>query len=210
MKNQDYAQVIDFEEIPQSINPSNQSNQIVNFINLSNSPAGLDLNKKVSQESLNTVVEHYNAMNTKYGFELKFDLSTLNNTFMSLRDPLHRKAFHLYLSDFFEATRFAFYQRTMMVIMDLFEQISSPAILRDPSIDPEVKLGTMERMFGLMQRMEEMYKNVKVDDIDIQLRRLKEQENNTSAGTVAQDPKVLEIMEKLNELQLNNEIKDET
>lgn len=196
--NFDHAEIIPVEdiEITSNVNPSNASNQIVNFITFNNE---VDIAPK-NTDAIATIVDLYNDLNSKYGFKLEFDITTLANNFKDIINPKRRKLFELYLSEAFGRSRLIFFQRGLVTIMDLMEQVSKPSVLRDPSMDLDYKLNMMQRLLSLMEQFEQMYANVKIDDTEVQLRRTTMDEEENTGSKISSSKEVLEVMEQLNNM----------
>jgi hypothetical protein len=207
----DSADIIDIGdvEVPKLSDPSNQSNQIVNFVNI-HSDRLPSLNSPTNADKIESIVELYKSYNKQYGFDIDFHIDELSQNFRVLIDPKNRKVFELYLSEVFGISRLVFYQRGLLVINNLMEQISNPAQLNDPSLTIEYKFGMLSQMISLMQQFNVMFQDIKISDVDIQLKNI--ERATTSEGTDSQlsaDPKILEVMDQLKNTILNKDKENE-
>lgn len=125
-----------------------------------------------SSELSDTFNQLFDDMNKKYGLNIKF--GTLNQSLLNVIDPRAKKAMELYLSETYGRFRVAFYTQVLTAIAQLSAQVFDPEYLTSSSISYPDKLETMERLFGFVNQVNEIYDQVNIDNADMKLDIMKE------------------------------------
>lgn len=213
MSDFDEAEIIDATDISEApcTNP-NQTQNIVNLVNILPGDSMRSLPEKsissISKDTIDNVVSLYNEYNERYGFKVEFNVSELASNFKDIIDPDKMKVFEIYLSEAFARFRLVFFQRSIITISELLDQVSNPALLKDPALTIEYKYGMMSKLFELMGTATQLYEQIKVEDVDIKLRNMdKADTENTSK--ISKDPNTLKVMEMLNKISLKGKSNEE-
>lgn len=159
---------------------------------------------KVGQESINSVLELHKEYNQKYGIDFKFNTDDVARMFQSIISPERKKVMELYLSEAFSRFRLVVYQKLMFGIMQLVQDITSPAHLTE-SI--EVKAVLIEKLQLYMENIEKMYEKIHNEHTEEELAKLSES-TSSSTSYDFNNPEVQQVIQRLNQtiLKSNEEI----
>ena len=187
-----------FKDFMNKIDPISKSNIPTISYTLPNT----DLSAvQVGQESIDSVLELHKEFNQKYGLDLQFETEDVAKMFKSIIDPNRMKIMELYLSESFSRFRIIIYQKLMWGIMQLVQDITSPAYLSE---NLETKAVLLEKLQLYMKNVEEMYKEIHNPHTEDELTRLAESKSNSlSGGYDFTSPQVQEVIQRLNNTILN-------
>lgn len=140
-------------------------------------------------------------MNQQYGFTVEYDITDIMKNFSNIVEEVNLQVFEVYVSEGFKRFRVVFFQKAMIAIADLLDQVTNPALLSDPSMTIEYKYGMMTQLMNLLQQVTAIYEQVKVDDPKTVLRAIKTKEQNNSDDLVS-DPVTARVVEQLRNIAL--------
>lgn len=188
-----------FKDFMNKIDPISKSNVPTISYTLPNT----DLSSvQVGQESIDSVLELHREFNQKYGLDLKFETEDVAKMFKSIISPDRMKIMELYLSESFSRFRIIIYQKLMWGIMQLVQDLTSPAYLSESL---ETKAVLLEKLQLYMRNVEDMYKEIHNPHSDEELTRLSENRVNQTSSYDFTSPQVQDIIQRLNNTILNEE-----
>lgn len=146
---------------------------------------------KANDEMFNELVSK---MNDKYGLSIEADFTSFKSTMGFMSDPDNKIIVELYLSETYGRFRVAIYYKMMQAIALLSEQVLDPKFLLSSAIDIEGKFDMMERLFGFMNSVEEVWEKLEIKASDKKLSRM-----NSGSRTIDRtNPEVLKFLDDLN------------
>jgi hypothetical protein len=202
------AEVVNVEEVEfeERWNP-NKTQQIVELIQIPNS---INLDKvsdkkksKLSKETVESILKMYQEVSVQYGFEMKWNIENIQQNFNDIISDDQEKIFRVLLSKSFGKFQLIFYQRAMINIMTIMEQVSSPEVINDMSVNVEYKYGMMRSLLELMNEVSTMYDKVKVDNPDLVLRNIAQKSQVKDLESIQSDPTTLDVMNQLRKIALH-------
>jgi len=205
------AEIIDVDSLPiqETYNP-NKTQEIVNLVTLNATEEFTDTKitklPSITKESINKMLELYNGLSSKYGFQVSFDIENITNNFASIIEEDKLKIFEIFLSKGFERFRLTFFQRAILTISTLLEQVSSPEILNDRTLSIEYKYGMMEKLLQLMGTVTNLYDQIKIENPDLELKALA---NKNKDEELTSDPYLTQVMEQLRKVSLKSNLDEE-
>ena len=202
----DNAEILDAEEvhIDQSRENPNKTQQVINLISVNPTVStGIPgaASSRLNKDSVNAIINFYNEMNQQYGFTVEYDITDIMKNFSNIVEEVNLQVFEVYVSEGFKRFRVVFFQKAMIAIADLLDQVTNPALLSDPSMTIEYKYGMMTQLMNLLQQVTAIYEQVKVDDPKTVLRAIKTKEQNNSDDLVS-DPVTARVVEQLRNIAL--------
>lgn len=205
------AEIIDVDSLPiqETYNP-NKTQEIVNLVTLNATEEFTDTKitklPSITKESINKMLELYNGLSSKYGFQVSFDIENITNNFASIIEEDKLKIFEIFLSKGFERFRLTFFQRAILTISTLLEQVSSPEILNDRTLSIEYKYGMMEKLLQLMGTVTNLYDQIKIENPDLELKALA---NKNKDEELTSDPYITQVMDQLRKVSLKSNLDEE-
>lgn len=203
------AEVLDAEVLPvkEEYNP-NKTQEIFNLVQISN-PTIIHTDDKVlsskgstlSSESVESLCALYQAEAERWGLDIKFDVHNIKNNFLQIIDDRDQQIFEILLSKGFSKFKVLFCQRAILTIDTLMKQVSSPEVLEDRTLSLEYKYGMMEKLLALMQNVNQLYAEIKVENPDLKLRNLANR-TTQELKSIQEDPDTVDLMKKLSEKSL--------
>jgi hypothetical protein len=121
---------------------------------------------------------------------MDFDSFTNNLNFMI--EPKNKRAVEYYLSEAYGSFRVALYGQFLNAIALISAQILDPSYILSESMTYTDKLDTMERLFGFMKTMNEIYAEVNIPDTEMKLEKLTEE---SRPRYDLNDPEIRKFME---------------
>ena len=202
----DNAEILDAEEvhIDQSRENPNKTQQVINLISVNptvNTGIPGASSSRLNKDSVNAIINFYNEMNQQYGFTVEYDITDIMKNFSNIVEEVNLQVFEVYVSEGFKRFRVVFFQKAMIAIADLLDQVTNPALLSDQSMTIEYKYGMMTQLMNLLQQVTTIYEQVKVDDPKTVLRAIKTKEQNNSDDLVS-DPVTARVVEQLRNIAL--------
>lgn len=202
----DNAEILDAEEvhIDQSRENPNKTQQVINLISVNptvNTGIPGAASSRLNKDSVNAIINFYNEMNQQYGFTVEYDITDIMKNFSNIVEEVNLQVFEVYVSEGFKRFRVVFFQKAMIAIADLLDQVTNPALLSDSSMTIEYKYGMMTQLMNLLQQVTAIYEQVKVDDPKTVLRAIKTKEQNNSDDLVS-DPVTARVVEQLRNIAL--------
>lgn len=134
----------------------------------------------------------FDGLNEKYGLSVHYDCESFADSLKSIVDPINMKAMSLYLSEGYQRFRLILYQQFMTTIAMISKQIFDPSYILSESLTFADKMIVIEKLMMFMQQMNEIYKEVKVDQATELLEKLGEK--NTDKLSI-DDPKIKDLLE---------------
>lgn len=194
----DEAKLLDAEDIfisPQTPNASQNIHAVINFNQSPDSVKHLSTRDQFQKDNIDALKTMYQEYNERYGIQVKIDIESITANFKSIMDPRNRDIFEIYLSEAYGRFRLVFFQKALVAIADLMEQVTNPAKLRDQDTPDEHKYGMMSQLFDLMERADSVYQKLRIDDVEVKLKRAGESvSDNTKA---IKDPKMQMAMDAI-------------
>lgn len=136
----------------------------------------------------------FNDLNTKYGLDVHLDFNSFSNSLEFIIQPKNKRALELYLSEAYGRVRVLLYGQYLNAIVLLSSQILNPDYLLSESMSYEGKLAIVRELYSFMKDMNQIYKEVEVENAELKIEKLAE--DNSGEDKLA-DPNVLNFLEGL-------------
>lgn len=201
------AEIINAEEVPfHGGYQSNKTQQIVNLVSV-NQTIQVDKvpdtkKSKLTKESVSSILDFYNEMCVQYGFKVEFNIESITKNFNDIINDDQQRIFEIFLSKGFEKFRLTFFQRAMITISTLMDQVSSPEVLNDQSLSLEYKFGIMQSLVSLMDQVTNLYNQIKVENPELMLKNLANKQSIGDLHEIKTSPETIAVMEQLKKITL--------
>jgi len=151
---------------------------------------------QIDENKKKQVAEVFNKLfadlNQKYGLSVTLDFNSFTNNLDYLIEPKNKKAAEYYLSEAYGMYRIALYQQYLQAISLLSSQILDPSYILSESMTYDQKLDTLERLYGFMSTMNDIYEKVNIPDTSMKLEKLSEDQRPNYR---LDDPNIKKFME---------------
>nr|DAM52965.1 MAG TPA: hypothetical protein [Caudoviricetes sp.] len=157
---------------------------------------------KVTAETLDSIKDLYVSYNQKYGLNINLEVETIMSNFKSIIDPKELQVFEVYLSEAYSRFRLVIYQRLMITIAGLVDEISKPLGNDVPIQDRYVMI---DKLLDYMTKINQVYEEIKIEHSDVELQRLSGEisRGDDKLRLTGKDEATMGVLRKLNETILN-------
>jgi hypothetical protein len=173
----------EFEEIPSST--ESNSKNIEDYLD-ENTSSGMSimelagrkqqaeraLKRKQSDQVSEMFSKLFNDLNQKYGLDVQLDFNSFSKSLNYIIQPKNKKALELYLSEAYGRFRVVLYSQYLNAISLLSAQILNPDYILSDSLSYGDKLLIMKQLYEFMQSLNDIYKEVNINDTDQKLTQL--------------------------------------
>lgn len=168
------------------------SSQVTQIMNASQNL--LSQNNITSTEVVATFKQLFQDLNDTYGLEVQFDFNSFSRTLGYMIKPKNKQAIEIYISEAYSRVRATLYFMYLNAISQLSQQILDPKFITSNSMTYSEKLILMRELFQYINSLNEIYKEVNIEDSDIKLKKLSEDSHEDSD---LNDPSVQEFLQSL-------------
>lgn len=134
----------------------------------------MNISKEKRDQVAKVISQLFSDLDQKYGLNVILDFDQKTEKVSYLIDPVNKKAAEYYLSIAYGAYRIALYKKYLQAIALLSEQVLDPNYILSESMTYDQKLDTLERLYGFMNTMNEIYEKVNIPDTSMKLEKIKE------------------------------------
>lgn len=120
----------------------------------------------------------FDELNVKYGLEVKLDFNSFSNSLEYLINPRNKRAMELYLSESYARFRVLLYSQYLIAIARLSSQLLDPNYICSQSLTFADKMIAVEKLFGFMKQMEEIYEKVNIPASELKLEKLSDDQHD--------------------------------
>lgn len=149
-------------------------------------------------ESIKSITDTYKNFGEQYGIDIKFDVDSVSETFRSIISSDAEKVFTLYLSKSYSKVRLAIFNKILISVQTLVDRITQKDILESDNV--EMSVGLLDKLFELMDKVNKVYKDIKIESADLLLRNVSKELSAAKDGTGTSDLDSKEVMEVLRNL----------
>lgn len=121
-------------------------------------------------ESITNLTDTYKRFGSEFGIDIKFDIDSVSSTFKSIISSDAEKVFSVYVAKSFSKVRLAVFNKILISISTLVDRVTQKDILESDNI--EMSVGLIEKLLFLMEKVNLIYKEVKIDSADLVLSNL--------------------------------------
>lgn len=173
--------------------------------------SGRDLLKKRTEEAQKisaSINELFNNLNTRFGFDLKWNPNSFSENLAYIMSLADSRAIEMYISEGYSKVRVVLYQQFLSAITALAAEVLDPSYLMSSSLSFDDKMTSIEKLFGFIEQMNQIYDQVKIDNVDEKLKHIKQDDD---AGDVLsiRDPNVRKYLDSFRQSVLNSNNKVE-
>jgi hypothetical protein len=136
----------------------------------------------------------FDDLNRKYGLDVKLDFNSFTHSLEFIIQPKNKRALELYLSEAYSRIRVLLYGQYLNAIVLLSSQILNPDYLLSESMSYEGKLAIVRELYSFMKDMNQIYKEVEIENSELKIQKLAEEDSSEDKLT---DPDVLNFLESL-------------
>jgi hypothetical protein len=149
-------------------------------------------------ESIKNITDSYKTFGELYGIDIKFDVDSVSETFRSIISTDAEKVFTLYLSKSYSKVRLAIFNKILISVQTLVDRITQKDILESDNV--EMSVGLLDKLFELMDKVNKIHKDIKIESADLLLKNAAKEINSAREGTGTSDLNSVEVMEALRHL----------
>jgi hypothetical protein len=149
-------------------------------------------------ESIKSITDTYKSFGEQYGIDIKFDVDSVSETFRSIISEDAEKVFTLYLSKSYSKVRLAIFNKILISVQTLVDRITQRDILESDNI--EMSVGLLDKLFELMDKVNKVYKDIKIDSANLLLKNVSKELSDVKSGAGTSDLNSKEISEVLRNL----------
>lgn len=132
-------------------------------------------------ESITNMTETYKRFGDEFGIDIKFDVDSVSSTFKSILSTDSEKVFSVYIAKSFSKVRLSVFAKILVSITTLVDRVTQKDILESDNI--ELSVGLIEKLLFLMEKVNSIYKEVKIESADLVLtnlsKEIKSKENSS-------------------------------
>jgi hypothetical protein len=170
-----------------SVDPIGKPNNTVIFTSDVSSQYNHSL---ITKETLDSITDLYKSYNAKYGLSININTDSIMDNFKSIIDPNDMKVFEIYLAEAYGRFRLVIYQKLMITISALIDDISKPM---GNEISMQDRYIMIEKLLDYLSKINAIHADIKIGHADSELKRL-------SSETNSNDPTALDNNEEMNQV----------
>lgn len=150
--------------------------------------------KRSNEDVTQMLSKLFDDLNKKYGLDVQLDFNSFTHSLEFIIQPKNKRALELYLSEAYSRIRVLLYGQYLNAIVLLSSQILNPDYLLSESMSYEGKLAIVRELYSFMKDMNQIYKEVEIDNSELKIQKLAEEDSREDKLT---DPDVLNFLENL-------------
>lgn len=162
-------------------------------------------NEQKAQEitlALNNVFSEYNK---KYDLDLNIDFSSMSRTLINVADPKKRHVLELYLSEVFKSIKPILILNLISKLTLIIDTILEPNKLFNSELSVSDLFIVIEKLLQYIDQLEAMKKDVIIPGADLELKKIAEEQGDTSIDSLENREAVEEFMRLFRNEQHNGE-----
>lgn len=151
-------------------------------------------NEQKAQEitlALNNVFSEYNK---KYDLDLSIDFSSMSRTLVNVADPKKRHVLELYLSEVFKSIKPILVLHMIQKLALIIDTILDPNKLFNSELSTADMFLVVEKLLVYIDQLEEMKKDIVIPGADLELKKLAEEQGDSSIDSQINQEMVEEFM----------------
>lgn len=156
-------------------------------------------------ESVNNISETYKRFGDEYGIEIKFDVESVSSTFKSIISDDAEKVFAIYVAKTFNKAKLSIFNKILVSITTLVDRVTQKDILESENI--ELSVGLIEKLLYLMDKVNIIHKELKIESADMLLKNLskdiKTKASKQDGDDFSQDD-VMDLLRKIKKSKTTN------
>lgn len=159
--------------------------------------SGRDLLKKrtvEAQKVADSIRQLFNTLNDRFGFDLKWNPNSFSENLAYIMSLADSRAIEMYISEGYSKVRVVLYQQFLSAITALAAEVLDPAYLMSSSLSFDDKMTSIEKLFGFIEQMNQIYDQVKIDNVDEKLKHIKQDDDKAEALSI-RDPNVRKYLD---------------
>lgn len=111
-------------------------------------------------------------LNSRYQLDVSIDFNSFSNSLMNIIEPSKKRIMECYLSEAYGRIRVILYAQYLQAIVALSSQLLDPKYILSESMTYDQKLDVMQKLFEFMNTINEIYKDVNIEDTELKLEKI--------------------------------------
>lgn len=169
--------------------------------------SGRDLLKRRTEEAQKvseSIRQLFNTLNSRFGFDLKWNPNSFSENLSYIMSLADSRAIEMYISEGYSKVRVVLYQQFLSAITALAAEVLDPAYLMSSSLSFDDKMTSIEKLFGFIEQMNQIYDQVKIDNVDEKLKHIKQDDDRQESLSI-RDPNVRKYLDSFRKSVLNSD-----
>lgn len=147
-------------------------------------------------ESITNLTTTYKQFGKEFGIDIKFDIDSVSSTFRSIISSDAEKVFSVYVAKSFSKVRLSVFNKILISITTLVDRVTQQDILESDNI--ELSVGLIEKLLFLMEKVNLIYNEVKIESADLVLSNIsKDIKLKDNATETVSDKETMDILRYL-------------